>query len=248
MLTIKVTDDLELSQYDPEQLVTARLQRPFLLDDDEAEALHVQQQQDAEKHLLSLLTDEQQQRRRDYTAARARAEFNQYKKLVENSPDPADVQAEDTKFLHRNPLQEFGEKVLNRKHPLADFQPLRDSGFTDDQLRKIGADPAKAKRKPDKTQKNLRTIIDQLTDHHNILIAGVQVMDDQLTEQRITNVSLEDQLTELRTANTTLKDQLDLADTEAQNARTLAWWSTCIAVASLLMAGGSFIFQALTTL
>lgn len=233
MLTITVTDDLDLSQYDPQQLVTARLQRPLILDDDEeAEARNVERQQAAEKELLGRLNDEQRQRRRDYFAARARAEFNQYKQLVDSTADPAETQAKITESLQANPLREVTEKILNRKSPLADFKLPRPSVFTDEQLKELGAQPAKPKRKPDKTQKQLGKIIDSLSEHRNVLVAGAEVTDDQLTE--------------LRTANATLDSQLAHAKEDAKSTRTLAVWSIAIAGASMLAAVGTIIVQAVT--
>lgn len=235
MLTISVTDDLDLSQYDPEQLLTARLQRPFLLDDDEAETLNVKLQQAAEEDLRSRLTNEQRQRRREFLAAQARAEFNQYKQLVDNMGDPAEMQAKITAMLHKNPVRDMTEKILNRQTPsVTDYEQPRPSGFTDEQLKALGATGAKPKRKhkSDKTQKQLDSLIEIQTEHRHVLKTNAQVMDDQLTE--------------LRTANTTLKSQLKHAEADAKGARTFAVWSIVIAGISLLTAIGTIIVQAVT--
>lgn len=72
MLTITVTDDLDLSQYDPEQLVTARLvQKPY--EDEEVRTIagNVSSLKSAEEELRSKLTEEQRDRRDEHLAETA---------------------------------------------------------------------------------------------------------------------------------------------------------------------------------
>lgn len=208
MLTITVTDDLDLTKYDPNDLVTARLQTPFRLDDDsEAETFDLELQRQAEQNLQSLLTPEQRERRSEYIKVRARAEFEQYKKMVDNMGDPAELQAKITALSNQTPLRDAAKKMFSKpESPLSSFQPPRASGFTDEQLKEMGAAPGKLKPKRNRTQEQLDSLVEITTDHTKVLKANAEVMGNQLAELQAVNGNLQKQVRDAKTSAKTSRN------------------------------------------
>lgn len=226
MLTITVTDDLDLTKYDPNDLVTARLQTPFRLDDDaEAETFDLERQRQAEQDLQSLLTPEQRERRREYIKVRARAEFEQYKKMVDHMGDPAELQAKITALSNQTPLRDVARKMFSKpESPLSSFQPPRASAFTDEQLKEMGAGPGKLKPKRNRTQEQLDSLVEITSEHRNVLRTSVEVMGSQLSE--------------LQNANTKLQEQADSAEARARKSDSDAadskFWARLSGIAAVI--------------
>lgn len=241
MLTITVTDDLDLTKYDPNDLVTARLQTPFRLDDDtEAETFNLERQRQAEQDLQSLLTPEQRERRSEHIKVRARAEFDQYKKMVDNMGDPAELQAKITAPSNQTPLRDVARKMFSKpESPLSSFQPPRASAFTDEQLKDLGAAPGKLKPKHNRTQEQLDSLVEITTEHRNVLKTSVEVMGNQLSELQDANAKLQAQ-------TDSAEKRANKSDADAAESKFWARFSGIAAAIAILVAIGVPVVQHFT--